>query len=70
VISLGHPDLWKGMSHLPDRPPHLFEAWVPMFGWESIEYANGEEYKRRKRNYIDPTFNNKAVETVHYKVFR
>jgi hypothetical protein len=35
VISLGHPDLWKPISHLHDRPQLIFKAFEPLLGAKS-----------------------------------
>ena len=52
-ISIGNADLMKQVKHLFDRPAKLFEMVEPMIGKSSIQFANGEDGKRRHKLLVD-----------------
>ena len=52
-ISIGNADLMKQVKHLFDRPAKLFEMVEPMIGKSSIQFANGEDGKRRHKLLVE-----------------
>ena len=48
-ISIGSADILKQAKHLFDRPPSLFEMVKPLIGKSSIQFANGEDGRRRHK---------------------
>ena len=48
-ISVGNAEIMKQVKHLFDRPAALFEMVEPMIGKSSIQFANGEDGKRRHK---------------------
>ena len=47
-ISVGNAEVMKQVKHLFDRPAKLFEMVEPMIGKSSIQFANGDDGKRRQ----------------------
>ncbi|XP_077997363.1 cytochrome P450 20A1-like [Glandiceps talaboti] len=66
-VSLGSPQAFKDHTKLSDRPIELFEFVKPLFGPQSITYANGEDIVGRRRVY-DPPFHHKAIRN-YYPIF-
>ncbi|XP_065836186.1 cytochrome P450 20A1-like [Oscarella lobularis] len=60
VVSLASPDLFRQTSRLFDRPVDLFLLFEPLIGKMSIQYANDEDGRERRRNY-DVSFSHEAV---------
>ena len=48
-ISIGNADLMKQVKHLFDRPAALFEMVEPLIGKSSIQFASGDEGRRRHK---------------------
>ena len=48
-ISIGNADIMKQVKHLFDRPAALFEMVEPLIGKSSIQFASGDEGRRRNR---------------------
>ena len=48
-ISIGNADLMKQVKHLFDRPAALFEMVEPLIGRSSIQFASGDEGRRRHK---------------------
>ena len=48
-ISIGNTDLMKQVKHLFDRPAALFEMVEPLIGKSSIQFASGDEGRRRHK---------------------
>ncbi|XP_077986431.1 cytochrome P450 20A1-like [Glandiceps talaboti] len=59
-VSLGSPEAFKDHIKLFDRPPELFEFVLPLVGKDSIQYANAEDGKERRRTY-DAPFSHEAI---------
>ncbi|XP_070567696.1 cytochrome P450 20A1-like [Ptychodera flava] len=59
-VSLASPEAWKDHMKYFDRPTHLFEFLTPLIGDYSIQFANGDDGKRRRKVY-DVAFRSKAV---------
>ena len=52
-ISVGTANAIKEVKHLFDRPAALFEMVEPLIGKSSIQFANGEEGKRRHKLLVE-----------------
>ena len=52
-ISVGNAEVMKQVKHLFDRPAKLFEMVEPMIGKSSIQFANGEDGKRRHKMLVE-----------------
>ena len=48
-ISIGNADIMKQVKHLFDRPAALFEMVEPLIGKSSIQFASGDEGRRRHK---------------------
>ena len=60
VVSISSADYFKQQQNLFDRPPLLFSLLEPFIGPESLQYANGDDGKSRRKAY-DRTMSHKAV---------
>ncbi|KAI9018176.1 cytochrome P450 [Hyaloraphidium curvatum] len=69
VASLADPRDWKKIAGLFDRPPLLFALFEDMIGRGSIQYANGAEGKRRRKETFDPPLSHAAV-AAHFPTMR
>jgi len=63
VVSLASPDLFKETSKLFNRPIPLFALFKPLIGDHSIQYANDEDGKNR-RKLLDPYFSHVGTKAV------
>ena len=52
IVSISTPDLFKEHQNVFDRPPQLFQLFEPLIGSKSIQYANGDD-GRYRRKYLD-----------------
>ncbi|XP_077997365.1 cytochrome P450 20A1-like [Glandiceps talaboti] len=59
-VSLGSPEAFKYHIKQSDRPSELYEFVKPLFGSQSITYANGEDLYERRRAY-DPPFSHSGI---------
>ncbi|XP_070567814.1 cytochrome P450 20A1-like [Ptychodera flava] len=59
-VSLASPEAWKDHMKYFDRPSHLFEFIMPLVGEYSIQFANGEDAKRRRKAY-DVAFQSNSI---------
>eukprot|EP00105_Crassostrea_gigas_P006249 XP_011420113.2 PREDICTED: cytochrome P450 20A1 [Crassostrea gigas] len=51
VVSICSPELFKQQSAVFDRPVSLFKLIEPLIGEKSIQYANKEDGKNRRKKY-------------------
>ena len=51
VVSVASPEGFRELRRLYDRPPELFKLFEPLIGEGSIQFANGEIAKRRRKAY-------------------
>lgn len=61
VVSLGGVEQWKSISRLFDRPVPLFSLFMPLIGEESLQYANGDDGRGRRKAYVEPTFTRESL---------
>ncbi|XP_041367127.1 cytochrome P450 20A1-like [Gigantopelta aegis] len=55
IVSIASPELFKEHLTVFDRPPELFNIFLPILGEQSIQYANGT-VGRKRRQAMDQTF--------------
>ncbi|XP_077869007.1 cytochrome P450 20A1-like [Saccoglossus kowalevskii] len=65
-VSLASAKAFKDTNKLFDRPAVLFEFMKPLIGAESIQYASGEDGKRRRHDY-DQLFSYDAIKNYYNK---
>eukprot|EP00026_Physarum_polycephalum_P007610 Phypoly_transcript_07674.p1 GENE.Phypoly_transcript_07674~~Phypoly_transcript_07674.p1 ORF type:complete len:491 (+),score=77.86 Phypoly_transcript_07674:33-1505(+) len=63
VVSLASPELFKQTNRLFNRPVPLFALFKPLIGDLSLQYANDEDAKNR-RKLLDPFFAHSSVKNV------
>ena len=51
VVSICSPDLFKEHRNVFDRPPMLFQLFEPFIGQQSLQYANKDDGKSRRKIY-------------------
>lgn len=61
VVSISTPNLFKDHQSIFDRPPELFQLFEPLLGPKSIQYANGND-GRSRRKYLDRCMSFQAVQ--------
>ena len=61
AVSVASPAGLRESRELFDRPLSMLEALRPFYTAHSIAYANGEEAKLRRREYLNPPFTFEAV---------
>eukprot|EP01104_Vermistella_antarctica_P014811 TRINITY_DN471_c0_g1_i1.p1 TRINITY_DN471_c0_g1~~TRINITY_DN471_c0_g1_i1.p1 ORF type:complete len:536 (+),score=65.73 TRINITY_DN471_c0_g1_i1:187-1794(+) len=64
IVSVMDVDSFKRLQRLFDRPVLLFSLIMPLIGEGSIQYANGENGKKR-RKLMDPAFAHSACGNMH-----
>eukprot|EP00013_Stygamoeba_regulata_P025249 CAMPEP_0177650822 /NCGR_PEP_ID=MMETSP0447-20121125/12170_1 /TAXON_ID=0 /ORGANISM="Stygamoeba regulata, Strain BSH-02190019" /LENGTH=492 /DNA_ID=CAMNT_0019153763 /DNA_START=66 /DNA_END=1545 /DNA_ORIENTATION=- len=62
AVSLSHAN-FKAVQRLFDRPNSLFESFRPVIG-NSLQYANKDEGKWRRKAYTDPAFSHRAIQSM------
>ncbi|KAL6072123.1 Cytochrome P450, family 20, subfamily A [Balamuthia mandrillaris] len=65
VVSLASPELWKQVNRLFDRPVMLFSLFEPLIGKDSIQYANGQPAKDRRKT-LDRGFSHTAIKQLFW----
>lgn len=65
VVSLGSPELLRHSEKLFDRPGFMFNLFKPLFGEESIQYANRDMGKHRRKDIIDVAFKHATVKGLY-----
>ena len=61
VISIGSAAHFKCTSKLVNRPKLFFASYEPMIGANSIQYANNDDWKNRKKSYVTPAFSHDSL---------
>ncbi|XP_005090341.1 cytochrome P450 20A1 [Aplysia californica] len=54
VVSIASPELFKAHANVFDKPVNLFWFFEPLFGSQSLQFANGPEARRRRKIYGRP----------------
>lgn len=68
TVSLASPELWKEHIKVFDRPASLFKPLEPLIGVNSIQFANGADGRKRRKDY-DRYFSHSACKG-YFKTFR
>ena len=66
VISIASPEAFHQTRRLFDRPVSLFAQFEPMIGKHSIEYANGDTGKFRRKHHYDAAL---SLNTLRHHFF-
>ena len=66
VVSITAPDMFKEQQKIFDRPHILFKLFEPFIGPKSLQYANKEDGKNRRKMY-DRTMSHQAVMRYVYE---
>ena len=69
VVSVADPILFKKLAPVFDRAESLFEAFSPLIGTNSIQYANGNEGKQRYKVFAK-SFNRQALASYDELLFK
>jgi cytochrome P450 family 20 subfamily A len=56
VVSIASPEAFHDTRNLFDRPVPLFAQFKPFIGANSIQYANGDDGRYRRKNHYDAAF--------------
>jgi cytochrome P450 family 20 subfamily A len=60
VVSISSPEMFKEQLSVFDRPPLLFQLFEPFIGPKSLQYANKEDGRCRRKAY-DRSMSHKSV---------
>ena len=67
VVSISSPEMFKEQQNVFDRPPLLFQLFEPFIGPKSLQYANKEDGKGRRKEY-DRSMSHKSM-TNYFEEF-
>ena len=67
VVSISSPEMFKEQQNVFDRPPLLFQLFEPFIGPKSLQYANKEDGKSRRKEY-DRSMSHKSM-TNYFEEF-
>ncbi|XP_070565178.1 cytochrome P450 20A1-like [Ptychodera flava] len=67
-VSLASPEAWKDHIKAFDKPDDLYEFAKPFIGADNMQFANGEDAKRRRKLH-DVSFQYEAV-ARYYKCYQ
>jgi cytochrome P450 family 20 subfamily A len=70
VISIASPEAFHETRRLFDRPVPLFAAFEPFIGANSIQYANGEVGRYRRKNHYDAALSPIALRAHFFDIFQ
>ena len=70
VVSTASPDAFHAARHLFDRPLSLFAQFEPLIGENSIQYANGDVGKYRRKNHYDAALSPTALRAHFFDIFQ
>ncbi|CAH1789282.1 unnamed protein product [Owenia fusiformis] len=68
VVSIASAELFKQHLKVFDRPPELFRPYEPLFGSNSIAYANGADGRARRKLY-DASYGHGIVMNNYLGIF-
>ncbi|XP_064613701.1 cytochrome P450 20A1-like [Liolophura sinensis] len=68
VVSVASPTIFKNLVQVFGRPPELFKLLEPLITADSIQFANYEEGRRRRRVH-DKAFSHAAI-SQYYSSFQ
>ena len=69
VVSLASPNAFQDTRRLFDRPVPLFAAVEPLIGAHSIQYANGDDGRYRRKNHYDVALSPVALRHHFFDIF-
>ncbi|CAF0914337.1 unnamed protein product [Adineta steineri] len=70
VVSLASPEAFHETRRLFDRPVLLFSAFEPLIGSNSIQYANGDIGRYRRKNHYDTALSPVALRGHFFDIFK
>ena len=70
VVSVASPLAFQQTRRLFDRPVSLYAAFEPLIGAKSIQYANGDEGRYRRKHHYDTALSSAAVRKHIYDMFQ
>lgn len=69
VVSIASPEAFHQTRRLFDRPISLFAQFEPMIGKHSIQYANGDIGKSRRKNHYDAALSLNTLRHHFFDIF-
>ncbi|CAF0975915.1 unnamed protein product [Rotaria sordida] len=70
VVSIASPDAFHDTRRLFDRPVSLFAQFEPLMGANSIQYANGDIGRYRRKNHYDAALSPLALRAHFFDIFQ
>ena len=70
VVSIASPSAFQDTRRLFDRPVPLFAAFEPLIGAHSIQYANGDDGRYRRKNHYDAALSPVALRDHFFDIFQ
>ena len=70
VVSVASPQAFQETRRLFDRPVSLFAAFEPLIGSDSIQYANGETGKYRRKYHYDASLSPATLRNDFFDIFQ
>ncbi|CAF1048546.1 unnamed protein product [Rotaria sp. Silwood1] len=70
VVSIASPEAFHDTRRLFDRPVCLFAPFEPLMGANSIQYANGDIGRYRRKNHYDAALSPMALRTHFFDIFQ
>ena len=69
VVSIASPQAFHETRRLFDRPVSLFAQFEPLIGKYSIQYANGDSGKSRRKHHYDPALSLTSLRNHFFEIF-
>jgi cytochrome P450 family 20 subfamily A len=70
VVSIASPEAFHETRRLFDRPVSLFAQFEPFIGANSIQFANGEVGKYRRKNHYDAALSPTELRAHFFDIFQ
>ena len=70
VVSVASPLAFQQTRRLFDRPVSLYASFEPLIGPNSIQYANGDTGRYRRKHHHDAAFSPAALRNYFFDVFQ
>jgi cytochrome P450 family 20 subfamily A len=70
VVSIASPEAFQETRRLFDRPVPLFAAFEPFIGADSIQYANGDIGRYRRKHHYDVALSPTALRGHIFDIFQ
>jgi len=70
VVSIASPEAFHETRRLFDRPVPLFAPFEPLIGSKSIQYANGDEGRYRRKNHYDIPLSPTILRGHFFQIFQ